>query len=440
MAKRKLQEQELRDRNSDDDSVKQKSHIPKAVLMMSTLPIWPIGPEYSTPVISYTIDAFLKNGWSVYFLAGFEPVFRESKALGQRVYVTWFGGPSTRRLRIIGDTVRKVGFFARLAWWIIAQIQFLRKGFKIIKLFNISLIYTWDVISAPSAWFLSKLFKIPWTARYLGTWVPLPGRGRCFWKLRFWQEILAYSLPADLLIMTNDGTRGDRILRALGIDMNKVRFWMNGLDWSLFDKLPSPQQARMILNLNHRYILVSISRLVTWKRVDRIIHGMKGVVEEFPDVLLIIVGDGPDRKRLERLASEIGVRDHVRFEGAVPRIEIPKYLAAADIFMILYDWSNVGNTLLEAMMAGKCIVTLNSGDTSHLIKNGENGILLEYEDLHRLPKIIKMLLINDDLRMRLGNKARESVRERLWSWEERLNAEMKEIERLVEEKQRWRGK
>ncbi|MDW8103179.1 MAG: glycosyltransferase family 4 protein [Anaerolineae bacterium] len=432
-----MAKQELRDRNLCERSAKQRNRTSKAVLMMSTLPIRPIGPEYSTPVLGYTLDKFLKSGWSVYFLAGFEPVFDE--VLEQQIHITWFGGSLIRRLRVIGDTVRKVGFFARLIWWIVAQFQFLTKGLRIIKMYNIDLIYTWDVISVPAAWFLSKLFGIPWVARYLGTWVPLPGKAKCFWKFRFWQEILAYSLPADLLIMTNDGTRGDHILRALGIDMNKVRFWKNGLDWCQFSKLPSPQEARMALGLNHKYILLSISRLVGWKRVDRIIRGIKGVVGEFPDVLLVIVGDGPDRRRLECLVSEIGVEEHVRFEGAIPRTEIPKYLAAADIFVILYDWSNVGNTLLEAMMAGKCIVTLNSGDTGYLIKNGENGILLEYEDLPRLPEIIKMLLTNDALRNRLGYNARKSVGEHFWSWEERLDAEIKEIERLVKEKQRWRG-
>lgn len=109
-------------------------------------------------------------------------------------------------------------------------------------------------------------------------------------------------------------------------------------------------------------------------------------------MVLVIVGNGSERERLQGIARELGVEQHVRFEGAVPHGEIIQYLAAADIFLSFYDWSNVGNPLLEAMMAGKCIVTLNNGDTGQFVKNEENGILLEYEEPPKLPEVIRNLL------------------------------------------------
>ncbi|MEM4675392.1 MAG: glycosyltransferase family 4 protein [Nitrososphaerota archaeon] len=152
--------------------------------------------------------------------------------------------------------------------------------------------------------------------------------------------------------------------------------------------------------------------------------------------MLVIIGEGPERSRLEQLAIKLGVENHVRFEGAVLHKEIPKYLAAADIFLSFYDWSNVGNPLLEAMMAGKCIVTLNNGDTGQFVKNMENGILLEYEDLPRLPEVIKRLLADEDLRKKLGANARRFAEENFWSWDERINAEIAEVERLIEKQNR----
>lgn len=233
--------------------------------------------------------------------------------------------------------------------------------------------------------------------------------------------------------MTNDGTQGDKVLQQLGVDMRKVRFWLNGVDWNLFRSMPDPEQVKEFLGVSGKHVLMCISRLVSWKRVERSIEALPGIVEQYPNTVLIIVGDGPERRRLEQLATALGVKEHVRFEGAIPHSEVPKYLAAADIFLSFYDWSNVGNPLLEAMMAGKCIVTLNNGDTAKFIKNGENGILLEYEDLPRLPEVIKNLLANEELRNRLGANARKFAEKNFWSWEERIEAEIAEVSRLIEQ-------
>ncbi len=238
--------------------------------------------------------------------------------------------------------------------------------------------------------------------------------------------------------MTNDGTQGDRVLQQLGVEIGRVRFWLNGVNWESFRFMPQSQEAKTFLKLHAKYVLLCLSRLHSWKRVDRSLRALPAVLERFPDTVLVIVGDGPERKRLEQLALELGVREHVRFEGAVPHTRVPKYLAAADIFLSLYDLSNVGNPLLEAMMAGKCIVTLNNGDTGRFIRNGENGVLLEYEELPKLPEVIKELLANEELRNRLGTNARKFAEERFWSWKERLEAEIAEVSRLIEQQKKRR--
>jgi len=278
---------------------------------------------------------------------------------------------------------------------------------------------------------LSKMWGVPVVARFQGTSLGVGWMKRQLWKVRAWNHVLGLRIPVDLVIMTNDGTQGDRVLESLNVNMERVRFWMNGVDWDLFKSLPEKAEARNHLRVNAQRVLLTLSRLVQWKRVDRAIQALPEVVRLFPDTVLIIVGDGPERERLEQLARDLGVHDHVRFEGAVPHKEIPKYLAAADIFLSFYDWSNVGNPLLEAMMAGKCIVTLNNGDTGQFVRNGENGVLLEYEDLPRLPEVIKELLANDELRKRLGANARKFAEENFWSWQERIEAEVTEVSRLI---------
>jgi len=418
--------------------VYQLAHGSKAVLMMLTHIIQPFAPVYGTSVVTYTLRAYLKAGWTFYIVAGFKPKPVDNELVKQ-LHISWFGGSLLDTLRILGERVRKIGFFFRAVWWVIAQALFFINGFCIISQRKVDLIYTWGEFASPAAWALSKLFGIPWVARYLGTYVPIcDQKKKVLWRIRFWQEILAYKLPADLIIMTNDGTQGDRVLQHMGVKMEKVRFWLNGVNWESFHFMPQSQEAKALLNLGDKYVLLCLSRLHRWKRVDRALQALPSVLKSFSNVVLVIVGDGPERKRLEQLALELGCREHVRFEGAIPHSEVPKYLAAADIFLSLYDLSNVVNPLFEAMMAGKCIVTLNNGDTRRFIRNGENGVLLECEDLHKLPEVIKELLANEELRNRLGTNARRFAEENFWSWEERLDVEIAEVSRLVEQQEKRR--
>ena len=200
----------------------------------------------------------------------------------------------------------------------------------------------------------------------------------------------------------------------------------------LLREMSEEGQARTALNLMSQHVLLTVSRLAGWKCVDRSIQALPNVLRRFSSTILIVVGDGPERERLERLALEVGVRDHVRFEGAVPHSEIPKYLAAADIFLSFYDLSNVGNPLLEAMMAGKCIITLNNGDTARFVKDGDNGILLEYSELVQLPDVIVRLLADSEEKNRLGANARRFAEKNFWDWEERMDKEIEDVEALLQ--------
>ena len=252
--------------------------------------------------------------------------------------------------------------------------------------------------------------------------------------LRAWEHVVAYKLAAEsnLVIMTNDGSQGDRLLAQMGVKKSKTRYWLNGLDKKQFAVSCQQGWAKQELGIRHHHVLLCVSRLMALKRVDRCIQALSEAVNDSSDMVLVIVGDGPERGQLEKLACALGVARHVRFEGAVDHADVPKYLAAADIFLSFYDWSNIGNPLLEAMMAGKCIVTLNNGDTRQFIKDEEDGILLEYDELTKLPEVIRELLADKGQRQRLGTNARKFAEEHFWSWEERMDAEVKEVAMLTE--------
>lgn len=399
----------------------------KSVLFISALDCWSMGYGKGGPALYKTLTGYAQRGWKVYFITSNKKSGTDEVC--ENIEILRFDAPLLKRLML----VRKVGFFAKFLWWFYFQLMVFVKAQKLyLEGTRFDVIYGYEIYGTPVAKLLSKLWKVPMVARFQGTSFGVGWERKKFRCFRAWEHYIGLRIPADLVIMTNDGTQGDRVLQSLGVDMSKVRFWLNGVDWNSFCSVLRSEEARSSLKIGHKYVLLCVSRLVSWKRVDRSIRALPEVVKSFPDTLLVVVGDGPERKSLEQLASKLGVQDHIRFAGAVPHAEVPKYLASADIFLSLYDWSNVGNPLLEAMMAGKCIVTLNNGDTGQFIKNGKNGILLEYEDLPRLPEIIKELLANEELRKQLGANARKFAEENFWTWEERIEAEVREVEALLE--------
>lgn len=404
-----------------------KIHHSQSILFISALDFWSMGNGKGGPALWRTLIGYAKRGWKVYFITG---NYGQRKRLNipYNINVVRFDILWLKRLM----KIKKIGFFAKIIWWSCFQIIAFIKALQIYRQNNIDVVYGYEIYGVPVAKLLSKAWKIPLISRFQGSILRLVWMKKIFWQLRAWEYIVAYKIPSDLIIMTNDGSQGNRLLLQMGVDESKVKFWLNGIDKKSFAFLPKTNKARQDLKIYNQFVLLCVSRLIKLKGVDVSIKVMAELVKDISDLTLCIVGDGDERKKLEQLVNELGLEQYVRFEGAVPHNNIPKYLAAADIFLSFYDWSNVGNPLLEAMMAGKCIVTLNNGDTGRFIQNGYNGVLLDYSDLPKLPQVIKELLEDEERRNYLGTNARKFAEKHFWSWEERIEAEIKEVTSLVE--------
>ena len=221
--------------------------------------------------------------------------------------------------------------------------------------------------------------NLPLVARFQGT-VMHPYLDRPRSRLRKFEEVKALKTPAELYIMTDDGTQGDEVLQALNpASEGRVQFWRNGLD-ALDESVPrglDPAEARASLDLRENdFVLVTATRLARWKRVDRAVDAVARLRDQGIDACLLVVGDGEERLNLERQATSLNIGDRVRFVGAVPQAEVQRYLCAADVVLSVNELSNVGNPLLEAMFAGRCVLTLDEGDTRDLIRDGETGVAL----------------------------------------------------------------
>ncbi len=298
------------------------------------------------------------------------------------------------------------------------------------------LFYGLNCQGAVLAGLLGRLCGCPTITRFHGTDLTEAILKSKRLRLLLFDQVAGLKVKSDAVIMTNDGTRGDVILQRLGVAPTKIRYWMNGVDtddlrWPAADVL---DQARRSLNLQHQKVLLMVSRLVVWKRVERGIYCLHQLRKHpsVGEVVLIIIGDGPEQASLSTYAEMLGVSSSVKFLGRVSHKAISPYYLLADAFMSLYDRTNLGNPLLEAMYFGRPIVTIKDASTDHLLRDGENAFLISPLNIEtELPARVELLLSDSDLRMRIGKRIQSTFHDKVHSWQQRMELEQDLIQQVL---------
>ncbi len=214
-----------------------------------------------------------------------------------------------------------------------------------------------------------------------------------------------------------------RELVRLGLPADKVTTIYPGLDTQRFRPDPEAGAAlRKRLGLEGKKVILTLGRLVPRKGQDRVIEALPQVLRQVPDVVYLIAGDGPDRERLERLAWDQGVADHVRFVGRVAHGEGRAYYNAADLFVMASrriegegDVEGFGIVFLEANACGLPVLGGRSGGVVEAVADGESGFLVDPNDPADIARHIVALLRYDELARRLGQQGLRRVRTQ-FSW------------------------
>lgn len=159
-----------------------------------------------------------------------------------------------------------------------------------------------------------------------------------------------------------------------------------------------------------------LGRLAPKKAVEYLVEAVAEV-----DTHLTIVGDGPERPRLEQLVAETGAS--ATFEGEVEPDEVHEYYMSASVFaMPSIEGEGMPNVILEAMARGLPVVATDSGGIPSLVDDGYNGYLVPMRDPQALADRIRLLLTDEELRSEMGANAREFVADH-HSWD-RLCSEL----------------
>ncbi|MER6301758.1 glycosyltransferase family 4 protein [Kitasatospora sp. NPDC001539] len=196
-----------------------------------------------------------------------------------------------------------------------------------------------------------------------------------------------------------------------------------GVDETTFNPDSGGAEVRRRLGLADRPVVVCVSRLVPRKGQDTLIEAMPQILADVPDAVLLIVGGGPYRADLEKLADARGVRASVRFTGSVPWEELPAHYGAGDVFAMPcrtrrggLDVEGLGIVYLEASATGLPVVAGDSGGAPDAVLEGETGYVVPGGSATAAAERIVRLLRDEELRRRMGEAGRRWV-ERSWRWD-----------------------
>ena len=196
-----------------------------------------------------------------------------------------------------------------------------------------------------------------------------------------------------------------------------------GVDTSEFYPGAGGKAVRERLGLGDRPVVVCVSRMVPRKGQDTLIHAWPLVLATTPDATLLLVGDGPYRNRLERMARHLGVDGSVVFTGAPSRAELPGYFDAGNVFAMPcrtrrrgLDVEGLGMVFLEAAATGLPVVGGDSGNSADAIRDGETGYVVPGVSVADLADRLKRLLNDPCAAKAMGEKGLAWVHQE-WRWE-----------------------
>ena len=193
--------------------------------------------------------------------------------------------------------------------------------------------------------------------------------------------------------------------------LDRVTIIPNGLSLESFQQKVTPEERAELFEKygleDNGFTIVIVSRLSQEKNVMEILKYFPSLLKVEPRAQLVIVGDGPDKKRLENFCESSGLTEHVCFTGIVAPNEVFRYYGMGDLFVCASTFETQGMTYIEAMACGLPLVCRKDDCLIDVIDNGENGFLYETES--EFTEAVAKVLSDRQLRESMHKKALEKA-------------------------------
>ncbi|SUA56877.1 Vi polysaccharide biosynthesis protein TviE [Oligella urethralis] len=410
----------------------------KKILFLSALDF----KEKSIQVIKKTPEAYADNGWDVNYIVARDTAkngnyYYESVINIETVSVKRFFWPFAK-LRSVRNRYIAL-FFSKISSFIVVIKLFFYGSLYLLRNKDCGYVYGYEMHGVLASNLIKIIFffrKIKYIARFQGVFYIKEHleKKRLINLIFNFDLLLGLWLPTDLMIMTNDGTKGDVVLAKIKSRARKnLLFITNGVNVRLPEINESLTVAQKYQVETDSFNILMVSRLVSIKRVHLAIEGYHRYIKKggIPFFTLIIVGEGPELDALRELVFNYGLDNKIQFLGAVANSDVFHIMAFSKALLSLYESSNIGNPFFESMISGLPFIAVNNGDTSSFVIDGYNGILINentiVEDLVSIFGDIYNGKINlNELAENVKNYASNNIS----CWEKRMLVEINKVKSL----------
>lgn len=266
-----------------------------------------------------------------------------------------------------------------------------------------------DIIHAQSV--LPGLYALV-AKKVLGKPYIFSERGAVYFPSLFHNQIFKLALRnADAALALT----GDMKEAMQKICRREIHVVPNGIDLERFENLSKDEmRLKLQVKIDER-LVIFVGRFRPEKGVEYLIKAMEIIRQGDCSIKMVLAGEGPEEPHLKRLTAQLNLEDCVAFVGQIPNEKVPQYMAAADILVLPSLSEGFPVVILEAMASGLPIVTTRVTGLPEIIRDGENGLLVEPRNPPQIAEKVLLLFRDDALKEKISRNNKEEAKK--YSWE-----------------------
>ncbi|MDD3284537.1 MAG: glycosyltransferase [Patescibacteria group bacterium] len=368
----------------------------KILITTSTFPKWEMD---TTPPFVYELSKRLVDDFQIFILAPYSTGSKKYEKIdGMDIYryKYWFNSKNNLSDGAILPNLKKNKlFYLQIPFFLLFQFLAIK---KIVKKEKINTIHAHWII--PQG-FVAVLYKkiINKNIKILCT-----SHGADIFGLQKFNFLKKWIL--------NNCTRLTVVSNAIKNEALKIGSKINtevlpmGVDLDIFNPKNYSEEIKSKYNINGSFLLF-VGRLSEKKGIKYLIEAMPRIIEKFPTTKLLIIGNGEEKNKLEKLSKTLNLENNIIFTGAIHNLELPKYYATADIFIgpsIITkngDREGLPVTYMEAMASGSVLIGTNLDGNYDILDHEKTGIMIKQHNSVEISKYVIELLDNKDYREKL---------------------------------------
>ncbi len=310
----------------------------------------------------------------------------------------------------------------RKPYWLLWPhwLRMLLQVYALVKQEKIATIYVHQVLPGGHvARIIKKLLKVPYIVFLHGTdldrALALPSKRKHFIKI----------ITEAHSVVVNSSFLAEKFNKAVFLP-TPVRV-LNPAPADYFFETIDPEKIKRLksqLALQGKKVLLSVGRMVPGKGYTTLTRLLPRLLEKFPDLVWICIGDGPEKPKVIDMATKTNVQQVIRFLGSVEQKELPLFYQAADLFVLLTGTDSTaeegwGTVFLEAAASGLAVVAGNVGGTPEAVIDKSTGVLVPTNNDEAILGGITELLLDSERAKTLGHAAKTRAQNE-FTWQKQL--------------------